>query len=67
MVFPQAMDKFALVVTVFAEAFFEELLGQEASLWEALHVFPDFDVDVTILGVFVTEVVELNYFLWDVA
>ncbi len=27
---------------------FEELVGKEAGLWEAVHTFPDFHVDITI-------------------
>ena len=49
-----------------AEEFFEEFLGQEASLWEHVHDSPDFNVDATILGGLVAEVVELNDLLWGV-
>ena len=49
-----------------AEEFFEEFLGQEASLWEHVHDSPDFNVDATILGGFVAEIVEFNDLLWGV-
>ncbi len=31
---------------------FEELVGKDAGLWEAIHTLPDFHVDITINGFF---------------
>ncbi len=29
---------------------FEEFVGEDAGLWEAVHTIPDFHVDITING-----------------
>jgi hypothetical protein len=38
----------ALVISFGGEAFFVELVGEDAGLGQAVHPFPDFDVDPSI-------------------
>jgi hypothetical protein len=38
----------ALVVTLFGKSLLEELYGNDAGLGEAVHSFPDFDVDPSV-------------------
>ncbi len=46
------------------EVFFESVVGNASSLFEARHAFADFDVDVSI-GDKVKQLVLVNDFLWD--
>ena len=42
---PKTWGELALLVAVFVEAFLEQLLGNQAGLWEAIHSLFNFDVD----------------------
>ena len=42
---PETRSVLALVISFGREAFFEELVGKDAGLGEAVHPFSDFDVD----------------------
>jgi hypothetical protein len=45
---PEARSALALVVTLFGKSLLEELYGNDAGLGEAVHSFPDFDVDPSV-------------------
>ncbi len=49
----------ALVVTFFGESLLEELVVNEADLGEAIHSFPNFDVDPSV---FVNQVPEVVFY-----
>ncbi len=55
--FSEARCDVALVVAVLVEAFFEEMLCEDARLQETIHALLYFDVDGTIIGSQVVEVV----------
>jgi hypothetical protein len=57
MVFPKAQCVIALMVAILVEAFFKEILYMDARLWETLHSLLYFDIDCTIDGSQVDEVV----------
>jgi hypothetical protein len=42
---PEAWSVLALVVTLFGQSLFEELVGDDAGLGEAVHAFANFDID----------------------
>jgi hypothetical protein len=39
-------------VSMACQTEFEEIVGKDSGLWEAVHIFPDFHVDITINGLF---------------
>jgi hypothetical protein len=43
-------------VSMACQTEFEEFVGKDASLWEAVHSFSDFHVDITINNLFVLSV-----------
>ena len=45
---PEARSVLALVVTLFGQSLFEELVGDDAGLWEAVHAFANFDVHLSV-------------------
>ncbi len=47
---PEAGSVWLFVISVAGKAFFEEFIGKDASLREAIHAFPNFHVDVTFKG-----------------
>ncbi len=55
--FPKARCDIALMVAVLVEVFFKEILCKDARLWETIHSLLYFDVDCTIVGSQVNEVV----------
>jgi len=55
----EARSALALVVTFFGESLLEELVGNDAGLGEAVHSFPNFDVDPSV---FVNQVPEVVFY-----
>ncbi len=55
--FLKARCDIALMVAVLVEAFFKEILCKDAHLWETVHSLLYFDVECTIIGGQVDEVV----------
>jgi hypothetical protein len=55
--FPKARCDIVLMVAMLVEAFFEEILCKDACLWETLHALLYFDVDCTVIGSQVVEVI----------
>ena len=49
-VLPKTRYKFALVVSVFIEPFFQELIGEQYHLWEPVHDFDGGNVDGAVSG-----------------
>ena len=45
LVFPEARNQFALMVTVLVEAFFQQFVGEETGLWQAVHALVGLNVD----------------------
>ncbi len=64
--FPKARCDFALTGAVLVEAFFWEILCKDAFLWETIHSLLYFDVDCTIIGSQVNEVVSFDKIGWEV-
>ncbi len=62
---PVSRGYFALLVACFVELFGEEVLGNDAGLWEAVHSLSYFAENVAICIHFVTEFVFLNDILWE--
>ena len=62
---PEARCSGALVVAMGGESFGEEVIGQFASLFEAIDAFCDLEVNPVIEGI-LGEIVLINEFLWDV-
>ncbi len=56
-VFPKAQCDIALIVARLVEVCFKEILCKDARLWETVHSLLYFDVDCTIVGSQVNEVV----------
>jgi hypothetical protein len=48
--FPEARHVGLFEVPMACKTEFEELVGKDAGLWEAVHTFSDFHVDITING-----------------
>ena len=63
---PEAGSVLALVVSFFGEALFEESVGMDASLGEAIHPLTDFNVYPSVFINKVTLVVVVNFFVRDV-
>ncbi len=57
---PKARCDIALMVAVLVEAFFKEILCKDACLWETIHALLYFDVDCTVVGSQVNEVVRFD-------
>jgi hypothetical protein len=55
--FPKARCDVALMVAMLVEAFFKEILCEDACLQETVHAHLYFDVDCTVVGSQVNEVV----------
>jgi hypothetical protein len=51
---------------VFVEMFFEEFVGQKSCLWEAVHAALCSDVDATIFGGFLSELVFVDDLIKDI-
>ena len=64
-VVPEARHSGALVVAVGGKSFGEEVIGQFASLFEAIDAFCDLEVNPVVEGI-LGEIVLINEFLWDV-
>ena len=56
---PEARSVLALAVTLFGKSLLEELVGNDAGLGEAVHSFPNFDVDPSV---FVNQVPEVVFY-----
>jgi hypothetical protein len=54
-VLPETWCRLALAVAMLGESFFEQQLGDDTSLWEAVHPLLYFTVDVAVGGGFVSE------------
>ena len=54
---PEARSVLALVVTPFGQSLFEELVGNDAGLGEAVHAFSNFDIDPSVVIDQVPEIV----------
>jgi hypothetical protein len=65
-VLPKSRYQFALPVSVFVEAFFEEFVGQESCLREAIHAALGSDVDASIFAGFLSELVFSDDFIGDI-
>ncbi len=65
-VLPKSWYQFALPVSVFVEAFFKEFIGQESCLREAVHAALGSDVDASIFGGFLSELVFFDNFIGDI-
>jgi hypothetical protein len=50
--FPETGHVGLFAVSIACQTEFEEFVGKDAGLWEAVHNFPDFYVDITINGLF---------------
>jgi hypothetical protein len=50
--FPEARRVGLFEVSMACQTEFEEFVGKDASLWEAVHPFSDFHVDLIINGLF---------------
>ncbi len=64
-VMPEAGSVLALVVTFFKKLFLNDLVGNDAGLGEAVHSFPNFDVDPSVVVNQVPEVVFYDDLLRD--
>jgi hypothetical protein len=62
---PEARSVLALVVTLFGQSLFEELVGNDAGLGEAVYAFSNFIVDPFFFVDQVPEVVFYNDFFRD--
>jgi hypothetical protein len=60
-IFPKARCDIALMVALLVEAFFKDILFKDACLWETVHALLYFDVDCTVVGSQVDEVVGFDY------
>jgi hypothetical protein len=49
---------------MFVEAFFKEFVGQESCLREAIHAALSSDVDASVFGGFLSELVFSDDFIW---
>jgi hypothetical protein len=58
--------RFAFLLSVFAEMFFEEFIGQLSCLREAIHAPLGFDVDASIFGGFLSELVFSDDFIREI-
>ncbi len=65
-VLPKSRYQFALPVSVFVEAFFEEFVGQESCLRGAVHATLGSDVDASNFGGFLSELVFSDDFIGDI-
>jgi hypothetical protein len=63
-VVPQAWDMLALVVTFRHQMAFQQLVGEDACLGEAIHALTNFNVYSSIGSDDVMEVVGNNDFVW---
>ncbi len=54
---PEARSVLALVITPFGQSLFEELVGNDAGLGEAIHAFTNLDIDPSVIVDQVPEVV----------
>ncbi len=54
---PKAQCNVALMVAVLVEMFFKKILCKDACLWETIHSLLYFDMDCTVIGSQVNEVV----------
>jgi hypothetical protein len=50
--FPDARCVGLVEVSMACQTEFEEFVGKDAGLWEAVHILPDFHIDITINGLF---------------
>ncbi len=64
-VLPVSWCDSALAVACFVKAFGEEVLRNDACLWEAVHSMSDFAENIAICIHFVTECVFINDLLWE--
>ncbi len=62
---PETWGVLALVIAFGGEAFFEELVGKDAGLGQAKHLFPNFDIDPSFFVDQVGEVVFYNDLFGD--
>ena len=62
---PEAGSVLALVISLFGQSLFEELVGNDAGLREAVHAFSNFDIDPSLFVDQVSEVVFNNDFFGD--
>ena len=64
-VLPKSRCQFALPVSMFVEAFFEEFVGQESCLRGAVHATLGSDVDASVFGGFLSELLFSDEFIGD--
>ncbi len=55
-----------MTISMLFEAFLEQLLGDDTSLWKAVHPLLYLAVDVAIRGGFVAEIIVLDDVVWNV-
>ncbi len=65
-VLPKSWYQFALPVSMVAEAFFKDFIGQESCLREAVHAALGSDVDASIFGGFLSELVFSDDFIGEI-
>ncbi len=65
-VLPKSRYQFALPVSMFVEVFFEEFIGQESCLREAVHAALGSDVDASVFGGLLSELVFSDDFIGDI-
>ena len=64
---PETGGCLALPISMLVEAFFEKLLGDDTSLWQAVHPLLYLAVYVAIGGGFVVEIIMLDDVFWHVS
>jgi hypothetical protein len=65
-VFPETGGCLALTISMLFEAFLEQLLGDDTSVWQAVHPLLYLPVDIAIGGGFVAEIIVLDDAVWHV-
>ena len=66
-VFPEAGDEFGLEITRFVQTLFEEFVGDESSMRQAVHAFVGLKIDGTVCVYDVVEFVFIDNLAWNVA
>ena len=64
--FPETRGCLALAISMLSKAFFKKLLGNDTSLWQAVHPLLYLVVYVAVGGGFVAEIIMLNDVVWHV-
>jgi hypothetical protein len=65
-VLPKSRYQFDLLVSMFVEVFIEEFVGQKSCLREAIHAALGSDIDASVFGGFLSELVFSDDFIGDI-